>query len=174
LEDGPLLSASPDGSGVAVVERRVRREKPAYTVSRFGRDGIRIFRVTIPYQPRKITQADIDSLVEHGFGSSDLVPAGFRAERERIRKRYGERLWRPEHLLPVTAMLAASDGLTWLADTERDGKRVWTVLGADGHILYDVALPARANVIAAKGNWIWSSETDEDGVPFLRRFLLRG
>jgi hypothetical protein len=165
LDDNPLLTLARDGTGWLRVERRT--DGPAeFTVTRFGLDGKSRWSRRIPYTPRPVPRAFVDSMVNgwvHPLqaGAPRLPEADVRAA-----------LFVPTRFPPVTFAGLGTDGRVWVR-REMDANRVTVLDGGTGAPLFEVALPAGSRFAGGDGDRLWAVLKDADDVETLVQYRIQ-
>ena len=162
LDDSPLVAAAADGSGFVVADPGVEAGRMTFRVTRIAADGETVFSRACEFEPRPITDPWLDTLVARLGPPLNQVPR--------------DRLYRPSHVPPVSMVVAARDGTTWLraAQPLSDSASVeWRVLAPDGSEADVVLLPASVRVHEADGRRFWATTSDADGVPQIDVYDLR-
>jgi hypothetical protein len=157
----------PDGRSITVVDRRDddATGEPAFHVMRIALSGDTVARAAVRHDPLEITD--------------DMRDAFFRARAETAGTRPGltvaaaERMLRdvvelPPHLPPVTKLVPASGGTTWLRREDTGQPTVeWQVLDDTFSEIARLTLPSDLEVFRVTGDRILGRITDELDVPFV-------
>jgi hypothetical protein len=157
----------PSGRSIIVVDRRNEDapDDPVFHVLRIALDGDTVARASIRYPPREI--------------GDDMADAFFRERAESIGTRPGitaaaaESMLRdvvvlPPHMPPVTKLVPASDGTTWLRREDmRQATVEWQVLDREFNEIARATLPSDLEVFRITGDRILGRVTDDLDVPFV-------
>jgi hypothetical protein len=172
LGDDDLWDISSVGDALATVRRSVEAsEAPSFVVTRLSARGDTIFSRRYRYPPRSVPRRLVDSLTEKwaGIAAGRLTPSRARAV-QAVRAA----LYVPDHLPPVTAVVAGRDGTTWLRREETgDRQAVWNVLDLRGNVVAVVSVPRGLRVREAQMGMIWGTETDADELPVVSRYRVQ-
>lgn len=165
FDDGELLDMASDGSGLVVVERSTENRENSFTVTRVGVSGDTIFRSSIEYEPVQLGDEMIDSVVraytETHQTSAETVTGA---------------LYLPGHLPPVTRVVAAGDGSTWLRLEATMADSVeWLVLDSSGKPAFSVMINRENEPWSIPAiDHFWAVSLDTDGMPSLVRYRVEG
>lgn len=130
-------------------------------------DGAEVYRTTLPFAPRRVTNRQWDSVVtvwSKAFAEDVwTTPARARAGLAAV-------LRRPEFHPVVDQALLGVDGVAWIrASGEGSGQRRWQLIGPTGTTLGWVMLDADLRLLDASATEAIAVRTDRDGVPTLLR-----
>jgi hypothetical protein len=157
-----------DGRSIILVDRRDEEnpDEPVYRIMRIALNGDTVTNAAIRYTPRPIGR--------------DLSDAFFRQRAEWMASRPGdltvasaERLLRgamtiPRHAPPVTKVVPASDGTTWVRREDlRDATVEWQVLDREFDEVARLTLPADLEVFRVTADRILGRVTDDLDVPWV-------
>lgn len=164
--EGPIWSFVPGERAVIVVDREVPADgvEPAVEISKLSFDGDTIFSVSVPYEPRSIEPAEVDSIME------TAVPEGGALGVTRAKATEWARatLHVPPHKPGVTGMMLTDEGDIWLGrQPDASGWKVWTILDGDGAAIGDLELRSTFRPMAVAGDLVWGVEMDELDVPYV-------
>ena len=174
FSNATLWVVRPQGAGVVLVHRA--------TNSDVGREGIVTVTwidpeggeetVDLGYQPVPLAPDQLSSVsasLAGTLGQISFLEGRVRPENVR------ESLFVPAHEPPVTAVVAGHDGTTWLRhwappETKGGERVVWTVLDATGRVTAEVEVPVAVTILRAERSYLWGTETDAIGVPYVVRY----
>lgn len=164
--EGPIWSFVPGERAIIVADRKIPPDgvKPAVTISKLAFDGDTLFSVSVPYEPRSIEPAEVDSIME------TAVPEGgvLGVTRAKATEWARATLHVPPHKPGVTGMMLTDEGKIWLGrQPDASGSKVWTILDADGTTIGALKLRSTFRPMAAVGDLVWGVETDELDVPYV-------
>lgn len=168
LTDHALVAVDPRGRWTVVAERpgesptdqgrlvvRVRRREAADSL---------LFSVRYAADGEPVTPATRDSVVEAGverLRANMEILSDLREAVDDPRAVIESVVRLPAYHSPVTAVVAASDGTTWIARSGvADGLRTWTVLGPGGAVRRHVRVPGEVRVEDVAGERVWGVATD--------------
>ena len=165
---GPLtLFSSSTSTPAIIVDRRDARsaERSTYGVVALNLDGDTVWTTRVPYEPKPVDRAIVDSVLRSTMRSamrSGLSPD----EAEKA-------LYLPNFLPPVTGGFVATDGSIWLR-REDDGRSVsYDVLHTNGNFAAQLSVPSNVTLRAARDNYVWGVELDENDVPTVVRYRIQ-
>ncbi len=170
FSDDPRGSASDDGKLLFLVERPAAdRPGPAhFRITARRADGTLVFDREIEYQPRRITESEVDSAVRRitrGIPGDRMPPIPEGPVRRA--------LYRPAFWSPVNNLQVARDGTVWVALTSADGPRDgtdWLVLSPRGLPQGRVVTPAGFRVMAVDRSMLYGVEGGWGEVPTVVRY----
>lgn len=126
-----------------------------FRVARIGAGGAVLFDRRIPYQPQPLTQTHRDSAIAEAarrFADSRFAGTDIRAM-------MAEGMFLPPLLPPVTTLLAARDGTTWIERERIDPVRSrWEVLDVRGVVVATVTTPRIFRAMYADSLGLWGTE----------------
>lgn len=165
FSDETLLSVSPDGREIVLVDRLVPADgDPArYGVTRISADGDTLSSFDVEYAPLPIPARVPDSILQEATAGQGGPSASD------LRDLY----YFPPSYPPVSAVVAGADGSTWIGRERLDGRPVtWEVFDRDGQPVLRVAIPQEMVVHHADDRSVWGVVTDELDIPYVVRFEL--
>lgn len=168
FQDSPLVTVTPDGSEVVVVERygATRPGSATYSLARFDVATWKRVAHRFEYQPSPITKATMDSVL-HGMldsAGSQVSPQflyGF-PSRAAAAAAISAVVRRPDYHTPVTDVVAGADRSVWLR--ERATGR-WMAHTPDGRVAGHVTLPPGSRFLYADDRVIWTAARLPGGPP---------
>ena len=156
------LRVAPNGSSIVLVHGPPSEDpSPRFTVTRMDVAGDTLYHRAYRYTPRPISPAMADSMYA-GFEPSFAAfpPAAVRAE---IR----DKVHLPPMLPPVSDVVHASDGSTWLRREESPGPTAgWLVLDANGYVRATLRAPVGLKILLVEGDVVWGAIQDELDVSY--------
>jgi hypothetical protein len=85
-------------------------------------------------------------------------------------------MWRgmtaPSSYPPLSRIVLGRDQTTWLEEYSTEGDRHWVVLDARGDPIGRVTVPRNVQVLAASREFVWATDTDDDGLQHIVRFAV--
>lgn len=159
--DGTLWRAAPDGRALVLVDRAVPEATgaAAYRVTRVSLEGDTAWSVEVPYTPRPVDPARVDSLVSSY------------ASETRSESEVRELLFLPDRLPPVSDLVIGTDGTVWVAREDvPDEPRTWDVFDGTGRMIARVTTPPGLRIDSASRTTVWAVETSELDVPYVVRY----
>jgi hypothetical protein len=155
-----LEDFSPDGGryAIALVERA---ERASYRVSVIRTTGDTAFNRLYAYRPVPLPRMVFDSIIARrtARGSSEQIA-----------------MWRgmtaPSSYPPLSRIVLGRDQTTWLEEYSTEGDRHWVVLDARGDPIGRVTVPRNVQVLAASREFVWATDTDDDGLQHIVRFAV--
>jgi hypothetical protein len=159
-----VYAFSTAGDRFAIVS--TARGAKTYTVTVQNGGGDTVFSRAYPFAPRAIPGSVADSAadaVTKNARQTSAVIANLRAETRRLI---------PPTYPPVTSVVLARDGTTWLRTTDATGAEQATVLDPKGNVRATVPLRHGIDVVEADGNRVWAVDVDEDDVASVVVFTL--
>lgn len=167
LSPGGLLGVASDGSAAVVVGLGEEPHAASrFTVTRIDHTGDTIFSLTYRFEPRPVTPALRDSLLDH-FATTMFEGAGARA-----RATAEKHILIPEVQRPVTRVLVAADGRTWLRREELRPRPRWLILNAAGELDGLLETPPGLELRHVAGDTVWGVVRDELDIPYVVRYRL--
>ena len=168
FSDARLVAVSASGQDVVVVDRPAASgSRATFTVTHHDARGRPTWTVRIPYTPRRLTRELIEDSIAPQARMIAAVP-DFGATAATVAGWMRDRLYTPRNLPPVTAVIAARDGTTWLRREPAPGPvALWTVLGRDGRVLATVQAPSALRIMEADAQHVWGVMKDELDVPYV-------
>jgi hypothetical protein len=171
FSDAALVAATPDGSGIIVVERPAATIAGVahYHVTRYAADGPVVFSTEHAYTAVPLPRPTVDSVVSElvarqarGFGGPRAADTVVRAV-----------LNTPAFVPPVAGILVGRDGSIWLAHREPDSRPViaptYDVLDPTGRRVATLSLSRPGRIVAADLTTVWVAETgDRDATVVVR------
>jgi hypothetical protein len=157
LADQPLWRPAHDGMTMVFVERRAATsaDSASFSVTKLVFGDTTIAR-RYQYTPVPAPDALIDSILAN-------TEEG----------RYGmarEAVYHPQFRPPVTDAIVGIDGSVWLKRESSYGPTArWTVIHPGGEIVGEVHVPSSHELRAADADYVWTTITDENDVPFIVR-----
>jgi hypothetical protein len=135
------------------------RAAKTFSVAMYNASGTRQFSKTFPFTPAAIPKAVADSALGAAMRTVRQPPEVIAA----MQKKVGEVM--PGTYAPVTSVVLARDGTTWLRLHSPDGRRVtMMVLNARGDAVGSVTVPKAMDIVDAEGSTVWSVDVDADGL----------
>ncbi len=169
--DSPLFAMSPARMEVVFIDRTIRADDPGILVTKLAVGGDTLWSRRYAYEPVMLDAAAVDSVVLAHASRADR--SGFMSLRE-AESAIREQLSAPPHWPGVRMARLGHDGSVWLALRELDPLvSRWLVIGADGDVVGQVALPERLRVITARENEVWGMDRDELDIPYIVRYEVR-
>ena len=174
----PLIAVSSDGSGLTVVGWS-DVPNSVLSVRRLDSRGQELWDRQIPLPSRKIPGRVRDSVITIAVNRSRPYVD---AERKRqndvklvpsIKTLVEEGLVLPNHYPPATALVAGSDGTTWIRTATPDKDDIWLVLNPSGVPEFQVAVPAGVKIQQATRSSAWGTTTDTDGVHYVVKLVVK-
>jgi hypothetical protein len=165
---GPLtLFSSSTSTPAIIVDRRdaTSAERSTYGVVALNLDGDTVWTTRVPYEPRPVDRAIIDSVLKATTRSamrSGLSPD----EAEKA-------LYLPNVLPPVTGGFLAADGAIWLRREDDEQNVSYDVLDEKGNIVAQLSVHSNVTLRAARANYVWGIELDENDVPTVVRYRVK-
>ena len=80
----------------------------------------------------------------------------------------------PRIYTPLESVVVEPDGSTWVGLRRIATGNPWVVLSPRGDVVGTVIAPANVRVMAARGNEVWGTETDPDGLESVARYRVIG
>jgi hypothetical protein len=157
LGDHPLWRPAHDGMMMVFVERAAppSADSASFSVTKLVFGDTTISR-RYGYTPIPVPDALIDSILAN-------TEEG----------RYGmarEAVYHPKFRPPVTDAVVGTDGSVWLKREFSYGPTTrWTVIHPGGEIVGEVNVPSSHELRAADADYVWTTITDENDVPFIVR-----
>lgn len=173
--DGDLMSVDPDGEALFVLQRRAwgGEGSAELHVLKLSVTGDTIFRRSVEYEPRPLTDAEVDSaLTARAVGMHSFMS---RAEEgltvAKLEERMREAMYVPDYHPPADDLVIGRDGTVWIRRTERgpDG-REWWVLDRSGEPLARAVTPGGFGLSVADTDNLWGVERDELDVSYIVRY----
>jgi len=170
FSDEPRGGASEDGSLLVLIERSAadRPGTAQFRITARRPGGATVFDRAIDYQPRPITDAEVDSVVRqisHGVPGARMPPIPEGAVRRL--------LFRPAFWPPVSNLLVGRDGTIWVALTSAEGPANvtdWLVLSPRGLPVGRVQTPAGFRLMEENRGVLYGVEGGWGEVPVLTRY----
>jgi hypothetical protein len=172
--DASLLAVAHDGKAAVVVDRSADAapgSRGTFTVRRYDARGRLVWRSRVPYTARPLEDAVVAAATEpiarEAAARHDLGAPSAAAAAAWVRAA----MHRPRTLPPVTAVVAARDGRTWLRREDAGSAAVaWQVLDARGHVAGSLVAPASFRLMEADAGHAWGVMQDARGTSFVLRF----
>ncbi|MDX1395355.1 MAG: hypothetical protein R3195_13285 [Gemmatimonadota bacterium] len=161
----PIFAVAARRMEVIVAERDVHPDAPEFRVTRLTIEGDTLWSRTYPYDPVPPDMALIETRVE--FFATAVERAGWTT------RRHAEEVFRggiriPEHIPPLTRVIAGHDGSIWLELADNDETaNSWLILAEDGEPYGRVVLPGRFYIRHATLEGVLGMELDELDVPYV-------
>jgi hypothetical protein len=164
-----LTTFALDGSAAVLVEPGAEPagRSPRFRVTRVAFSGDTVFSRAYAYTPRPVTPQVRDSIYERftDMFAGDHRVAGLRAARATVHV--------PDHLSPITEVMASTDGRTYLQENSTGAAAArWLVLDPRGEPLASFRARADLAVVAVEGNRLWGVIRDDLDVPYLVRYRI--
>ena len=168
LQEGPLVTVFPNGSGVVAVERWVAEgpDSAAIRISAYASDGSRRFDLELPYRPIQVPDGWMGAFLQQQMARSGQAPHEDQQRdlMEAVQSGISERAFFP----PVTGVVAGNDGSIWLRRELVSFDSVsWDVLNSGGSWEGSVRVAAGLQIHAVSGNTVWGVIRDELDVPYV-------
>ena len=157
----------PDGRSITVVDRRDEDsvDEPAFHIMRIALSGDTVARATVRYAPLEITDDMSDAFFRARAESAGTRPGLTVAAAEAMLRNVVEL---PPHLPPVTKLVPASAGTTWLRREDTGQPTVeWQVLDHAFNEIARLTLPSDLEVFRVTGDRILGRIRDELDVPYV-------
>jgi hypothetical protein len=160
------LRVSPDGASIVLVHAPPSAQAEArFTVTRMAASADTLYHRSYRYTPRPIPPRLADSIYSLYSMGFESAPAAL--VREEIRKA----VVLPPALPPVSDVVHASDGSTWLRREEGLGASArWLILAPDGGIRATAVTPVGLKVLLVEGEAVWGTIRDDLDVPYVVRY----
>ncbi|HEX9563152.1 MAG TPA: hypothetical protein VF981_04245, partial [Gemmatimonadaceae bacterium] len=78
----------------------------------------------------------------------------------------------PETWPPIERLVLGRDETVWIEQYTRAGNRVWQVLNARGDVEGQAAVPRGVRLMAVSREAVWGTDTDEDGLQHIVRYVV--
>lgn len=164
--EGPIWSFVPGERAIIVIDRAVPADgvEPAVVISKLAFDGDTVFSVSVPYEPRSIEPQEVDSIMATAVPEDGMLGV----TRAKATAWARATLHVPPHKPGVTAMMLTDEGKIWLGrQPDASGRKIWTILAADGAAIGDLELRSTFRPMAVAGDLVWGVEMDELDVPYV-------
>jgi hypothetical protein len=157
IRDCDFVATNQDGSVTYVIEgNSPRSTDPAIIViTQLDAGGQQRWKTSLPYTPRAIPEAVIESLSV--FSATNSSTGKINAEHA---ARYRKALAYYTHFPPVTQAVAGIDGTLFLRREIGDSIFTYTMLDSKGVPTGTFKLPAKSYLLAGRASHIWVSELD--------------
>lgn len=165
MTDHDLHAVLPGGSGLIVVERGAPSNPGSafFRVTRLQPAGDTAFSKSIHYEPVRLTEILVDSLVAE---LSQRLRGPAPIEERAIR----ESLYLPTFIPPVEALVAGRDGTIWLKRSSSREGSTWMVLSEDGSVAARLTAPSGLRLLQAEREKVWGVVRDSLDVPYVGRY----
>jgi hypothetical protein len=166
----PLYGVAPDGSTVAVLERRQARDPDEADYALLvadGQTGEILLQRTYDYRPRPVDREEVHDALARGFARPlELDP-------EELLPEIRERLELPDFEPPVLGLAVGNEAAVWIEVWRTPGTPpVWHVLDGDGTPVGAVHLPAGAEIVLLERDGVYVTEGDAEGLHLVRYRLV--
>ena len=148
------VSAAGDRFAILTTNRAAR----TYTVTTYRANGEQIFARTLPFVPLLLARDTIDAAINAATRNTRQPPAVIAELQKALREAV------PPHRPPVTSVVLARDGRTWIRLAAAPGASSAVVLDATGATVATVSLPDGLELVDADDRRVWVTETDADGL----------
>jgi hypothetical protein len=163
--DNPLVSVSPNGTRIVVVETpHPTTPSGSFRVNRYSPTGERVSSTTHTFEATPVTQAlrdSVDQMMLRFVGGQITEP---------MIKLAVQRDPKPQWLRAFDRMVVTNDGTIWLHGAGY-GQR-WFAIQTDDQLAAEIRLPARAQVLDGDGQSLWVSVLDGNNVPSIVRYRI--
>lgn len=171
--DDPLYGVAGDGSLVVLVTRpaAANEEGAEFTVVGLQGGDREVFRRTIQYQPRRLSQKAVEGVVKRLVGENEPGMPRSPVTTDSVWRR----LYRPKFYPPISQVVVGRDGSTWLKVQFGDGPAKadeWMQLSARGLPLRRVTVPEGFRLLEADRRQVWGALLDSMDVPEVKRYTL--
>jgi hypothetical protein len=137
------------------------------TVLRLNAQRDTIFRRDLRYAPRGVEERVRDSVIDARLASYSEQVQHAPALRQAVVAMTEVPMFYP----PVQSVVVTDDGFVWLCRGSQDSDGWdWFLLGASGDLRGKIVLPVGALIVGRHDDALYTSETDEFGVPWLVRY----
>lgn len=179
----PWWLTLPDG--YIVVDAPVpQSEEGTLTITRIGLNRDTVYSRALHYRAARYGAAELDSIAARAArgeagGMVPFGPAGgarppVPPDVDRIANAMRSAMRFPEFKVPVVTARLGQDESIWILLREADGPTArWLIIDPTGDPRGTLELPADASVLWTRADTLWTSERDDDGVPWLVRYHIR-
>ena len=152
-----IYTVAQSGERYAIVT--TERAAKTFTVSMYSPSGTRQFSKAIPYGATAIPRAVADSALTAAMRTVRQPPEIIAA----MQKKVADVM--PATYPPVSSVVLARDGTTWVRLHSADGRRVtMLVLNQRGDAVGTATIPKAMDIVDAEGSTVWSVDVDADGL----------
>lgn len=165
FSDAPIAVVGSHARRVYVIDRTVATDARAATlgVTALDVNGDTLWQRRYPYTPKRLDPDRREEALNRRIQLNN-------AEVPRAQLRNATFL--PDYAPRVTAAVVAEDGSLWLRCDDGPGDVEHLVIGPDGTVAGALALPRNVTVKAVRGNLVWTTEADDDGVQTIVRWRI--
>jgi hypothetical protein len=173
FSDADLFDVDPAGRWFVAVSRPAAAagsRMAAFVLAWRSPDGVLRRTTTVPYAPARLPLSVVDDTLAV---YTNLMGNAFTVERGRLTGILRDAVYAPASYPPVTAVMAANDGSTWVRRGGGGAAATWMVFDARGRLAAYVTAPANATLLAATATQAWGTVVNEHDVQIVTRFSLR-
>ncbi|MEO5800663.1 MAG: hypothetical protein ABIS00_14580 [Gemmatimonadales bacterium] len=148
---GPIAAANPDGTRIGFL----LQGPSGYAIRMVDSKGVVQFARTVVTPMEKIPAGVADTL----FEDVRNIQPGVKV---------------PELYPPAERLVIGRDGSAWVLEHQATPGTRWRVIGPHGEGIGIVTLPPRVRLMVADVGHIWAVAKDEDDLPSIVRYVVRG
>jgi hypothetical protein len=168
FDDGTLVNAFPDGSGLAIVDRSTasnERTQGSFEIAVMTAERSQWHRRQFAFTPVRISTKTHDSVRQEALRLLEEM----RLETRGAAQVLDREMLRPQFYPPVSQLLVAGSGEIWLRREAAASRPVYEAYTKDLILLGRVTLPRGAKLVAAYGNTLWVALEDSSAEVRLQR-----
>jgi hypothetical protein len=168
--DCDLSTVNQDGKAAYVITGNTPRtiDSSTIVVTQLDGQGMKKWEQRIPYKPRPIPQAFLDSVARANATNPDTKKFD-QKQGSLLRKALSYHTF----FAPVSAAVAGIDGTLFLAREIGDPSTTWVVISPHGKITGSFSLPGDSKVLSGDATRIWVAEVDESDAVRVNRYRLQ-
>lgn len=171
LSDDAFAIFSQDGSRIATVNRpaAARADGATFSLTLSDGSGDTVYSREYPYEAVPVAQQVVDDIVDAHAARIEGAFPDLPTARAFVR----DNMFLPPHYPPVTsATFAGEEGLWIRREAIPGGRQRWMVLDERGEPVAETTLAEGVQVHLIRGDALWGSFTDDDGVSYVVRYAI--